>query len=255
MSPAPAPPREEPHGRRAPMTGDGRPQLYLIADLARFPVNLADLVARALDGGVDWVQVRGGHAPAADLYALAAEIERRCGAAGAGVIVNDRIDVALAVGADGAHLGTGGLASGVVRALLAPWQIIGRSVHAPEEVAAAARAGADYVMFGHVFDTASHRGAPPKGVAALRRAVGEAAVPVFAVGGITPQNIADVAATGCAGVAVIGAILGAADPAGAAKTLRRALDEQPEPCRSLRRRVRPARAGPAAVCSGEHPHA
>lgn len=239
------------------MNDHGRAQLHLIVDRTRFPRDLVRTVARALDGGVDWVQLRDHGAPAADVYALARELARICRPAGAGLIINDRVDVALAVGADGVHLGKRSLPPAVVRTLVAPWQLIGCSVHAPAEAAESARGGADYVTFGHVFATASHPGVPPTGVAALRRAV-EASVPVLAVGGITPENVAEVAATGCAGIAVVGAILGAPDPADAARAFRRALEELSRPRYPF---PDPSMHGPARQAArtsargGEHPDA
>ena len=105
-----------------------RPQLHLILDRARFPDDLVAPTARALDGGVDWVQIRGGALSAADLYALAREVARLCRAAGAGLLINDRVDVALAVGADGVHLAATSLPPGVVRTLVGPQRVVGCSV-------------------------------------------------------------------------------------------------------------------------------
>jgi thiamine-phosphate pyrophosphorylase len=96
-------------------------------------------------------------------------------------------------------------------------------VHSVEEAEAAARAGADYVTFGHVFQTESKPGLPPQGVVALRRVVAAAPVPVLAIGGITPDNAAPLLETGCAGVAVIRAVLGAEDPGVAVAALRQAM--------------------------------
>jgi len=230
-----------------------RAQLHLILDWARFPHDLVGAAARALEGGVDWVQIRARTVSAADLYALAREIAPRCRERGAGLLINDRVDVALAVGADGVHLAAASLAPAVVRALVGPRRIIGCSVHAVGDASAAARDGADYVTFGHVFATASHPGVPPRGTAALRRVVEAVARPVLAVGGITPDRVGALAATGCAGIAVVGAILGAPDPAEAAREFRRALAGWPRPHRPFP--AGPAR-GPApqpAVRAGEDP--
>ena len=195
-------------------------QLHLITDKKRCAGDLSDAVRRALTGGVDWVQVREKSAPAVDTYALARRLHDACREAGAGLIVNDRVDIALAMGAEGVHLAKKSLPPEVVRPLLAPGQLLGSSVHSLEEAIHAVRAGADYLTFGNVFATDSHPGAPAKGVVVLRTIVEMVHVPVLAIGGITPENVADVLATGCAGVAVIGAILAAADPAAAAARLR-----------------------------------
>ncbi len=125
------------------------------------------------------------------------------------------------------HLAKRSLPPAVARPLLAPGQILGCSVHSLDEAVRIAGAGVDYLTFGNVFATGSHPGFPPKGVEVLRAIVHAVDVPVLAIGGITVSNIADVLATGCAGVAVIGAILADPDPAGAARRLREALDAHP----------------------------
>ena len=198
-------------------------QLHLITDRRRCSGDLSEAVRRALAGGVDWVQVREKSAPALETYSLGLRVRDACREVGAGLIVNDRIDIALAMAADGVHLGKKSLPPAAVRPLLAPGQLIGVSVHSLEEAVRAVRAGADYLTFGNVFATDSHPGAPAKGVVALRAIVDMLEVPVLAIGGVTPENVTEVLATGCAGVAVIGAILAAADPAAAAARLRDAL--------------------------------
>ena len=198
-------------------------QLHLITDRRRCTGDLLEAVRRALAGGVDWVQVREKSAPALETYSLALRVRDACREVGAGLIVNDRIDIALAIEADGVHLGKKSLPPAAVRPLLAPGQFLGVSVHSLEEAVRAVRAGADYLTFGNVFATDSHPGAPAKGVVALRAIVDKLEVPVLAIGGVTPENVTEVLATGCAGVAVIGAILAAADPAAAAARLRDAL--------------------------------
>jgi thiamine-phosphate pyrophosphorylase len=101
---------------------------------------------------------------------------------------------------------------------------VGRSVHSLAEAVTAADAGADYVTFGHVYPTTTHPGLPPRGLEALHTIVQAVDVPVIAIGGITVDNLADVLATGCAGVAVISAILSNPDPRCASARLRQALD-------------------------------
>lgn len=205
----------------------GRPQLHLITDRKRCHGDLVDAVRRALLSGVDWVQVREKSAPAADLYELVTTVEPACREAGAGLLVNDRIDIALAAGAQGVHLAKKSLRPRVARRLLTAGQLVGCSVRSIQEALAAAREGADYITFGNVFATASHPGFPPKGLEGLRDVVRCSSVPVLAVGGITLDNLEEVLATGCAGVAVIGAILEAPDPGAAALAFRRALDGAP----------------------------
>jgi thiamine-phosphate pyrophosphorylase len=136
--------------------------------------------------------------------------------------VNDRADVARAAGADGVHLPEDGLPVGDARALVGPDALVGRSVHGPAAIASSA--GADFVVFGPVFETASKRRfGPPQGLARLEEACAASSVPVLAIGGVTPERIADVLACGAAGVAVQGAILRAADPKSLVGALFRAL--------------------------------
>jgi len=220
-------------------------QLHLITDRKRCAGDLLAAVHQAAASGVDWVQVREKTAPAVDVYELCRRVQQACEDTGAGLLVNDRVDVALAVRARGVHLAKKSLPPAVARPLLAPGQIIGCSVHSLEEAVRLADAGADYLTFGNVFVTGSHPGFPAKGVGVLRSIVHAVNVPVLAIGGITVSNVADVLATGCAGVAVIGAILADPDPAGAALRLREALDAHPAPPRrpfpGVEGRARPLR--------------
>jgi len=105
--------------------------------------------------------------------------------------------------------------------------LVGRSVHEPEEALRAAEAGADYVTFGHVFPTNSKPGLPPRGIQMLADIVAALDVPVLAIGGINAANLNEVLATGCAGIALISAILSAKEPRQAARELRTALDASP----------------------------
>jgi thiamine-phosphate diphosphorylase len=144
------------------------------------------------------------------------DLVARCVAAVRGtrtrVVVNERFDVALAAGAHGVHLRAGSMAAARVRAAAPPGFLIGRSVHAPEEAAGADSAGGlDYLIFGTVFASASKPGRAPAGLAALAAAVSAARVPVLAVGGVTPDKLREVAATGAAGFAAIGMFAAAAE--------------------------------------------
>lgn len=201
--------------------------LHLVTDGAAESAEVERRVAAALRAGVDWVQLREKAAAAGDLYALAVRLLDRAAAAGAGVLVNDRVDVAAAAGARGVHLSRRGLPVAAARAVLGPGRLIGVSVHSVEEAVAAARAGADYVTYGNVFATRSHPGRAGHGPDALRRAVEAVDVPVLAIGGVGVPNLDAVLATGCAGVAVISAILQREDAAQAAAALREALEASP----------------------------
>ena len=201
-------------------------QIHLITD--RKSANGAGPVpvARAaLRGGVDWVQLRDKAAPARETYHAAKAIAPHARRAGAGLLVNDRLDVAMAAGADGVHLAAKSLPPDVARALLGEGQILGISVHGLDEARQAVEAGVDYVTFGHVYPTSSKPGLPPRGILELAEIVESVEVSVLAVGGIDAGNVRDVLRTGCAGVAVISAISGAPDPESEARSFRRALDD------------------------------
>jgi thiamine-phosphate diphosphorylase len=181
-------------------------------------------VCAAAEHGIDWVQVRDHQAFARDLFDLAQDIVKVCRPLGVRVAVNDRLDVALATGADAVQLGTRSLPIGAARAI-AGRLLMGASVHDVEGAVRAEAAGADWVTFGHVFPTASHPGEPPRGLDELRRVVEAVRIPVVAIGGVDAANVGAVLKTGAAGVAVISAILNAADPGRATTVLRRALDQ------------------------------
>jgi thiamine-phosphate pyrophosphorylase len=199
-------------------------QLHLVTEPRRSPDELIHAAALALDGGADWVQLRDKSGSAASLYDEATELVHVAHQHGARLAVNDRLDVALAVGADGVHLAGQSLPVAAAVRLAAGQLLVGRSVHSLAEASAAASAGVDYVTFGHVFPTTSHPGLPPHGLAELAAIVQAVEVPVLAIGGITVANLDDVLGTGCAGIAVISAILADPDPSRAAGRLRAALD-------------------------------
>lgn len=141
--------------------------------------------------------------------------------------MNDRVDVALAVGADGVHLGEAGLPISAARTVAAGRNgfLIGRSVHSVEGAAAAAAAGADYLLVGTIYATASHPGEPPAGPALLAQVRARVSCPLYAIGGITAANAGECLAAGADGVAVLSAILAAADPEAAAQALVGSLKE------------------------------
>ncbi len=201
-----------------------RHHLQLITDRRAAKRGLAEAVELALAGGVDTIQVREKGAAASEVFASVVEIARLARGRDVRVLVNDRVDVTLAARAHGVHLAAKSLPPAVARGLLEPWQLLGVSVHSVDEAVAAARAGADYVTFGHLYPTWSHQGEPARGARALAEVVAAVDVPVLAIGGITAARVPDVLATGCAGVAVISAVLASDDPAEAARVLRDALD-------------------------------
>ncbi len=180
------------------------------------PEPLLALIGAAAAAGVDLVQIREpGLSDRALGELVGCAVERTRGTR-ARIVVNDRVDVALAHGAAGVHLKSDSFAAARVRARTPADWIVGRSIHSLDEgVRVTATPGLDYVLLGTVFETASKPGQPPLGPGALQRAAETLSVPVLAIGGITLERVPAVAASGAAGLAAIGlfAALGDAPPA------------------------------------------
>lgn len=199
------------------------PRLHLVGPLdgvstpARYPA----IVAAAVSGGVDAAHVRLPGAPGGDTLDLASDVQSRISAASsARLIVNDRIDVAMIVGAYGVHLGERSVSVADARSVLDPGVCIGRSIHELKGATEAEADGADYIIAGHVFGTDSKRGQPGRGLQWLSEVVRAVSVPVIAIGGIRADRVEDVLSAGAWGVAVGREILSASDPAVAARQIR-----------------------------------
>lgn len=197
--------------------------LHLITDPRYERSRLLHAVQEAAENGADWVQVRDHRATAAELFDLTRDVCAICHPRNVRVAVNDRVDVALAAGADGAQLGARSLPLAQARRI-APGLTFGASVHDRDSAQVAGAAGADWLTFGHVFPTPSHSGEAPRGLDRLAKIVQFSDLPVIAIGGIGVERVNDVLRSGAAGIAVISAILQAPDPAAATRALRRALD-------------------------------
>lgn len=169
------------------------------------------------------LHLRAHGRPGAFLYRIAAVLARVADGAGALVVVNDRVDVALSAGAGGVQLGARSLPVAATRALVGPGVRLGYSAHEPDEAAAAARDGADWVLAGTIYATPSHPGRAGAGPGRVREIAARVAVPVLAIGGITAERVPEVVAAGARGVAVIGAVWRAPDPRAAADDLAAAL--------------------------------
>ena len=193
--------------------------LYLITDRRQVSPGhtLLSAVEAALRGGVKAVQLREKDLSAAALLPLARQMRELTHAYQALLLINDRIDVALACRADGVHLGGHSLPTDVARQLLGPDRLIGVSTHHLQEIAVAEHQGADFVTFGPVFATPSKAlFGSPQGLAALHAACLRTALPVYALGGIKLEHKGEALAAGAAGIALISGILAQADPAAAA---------------------------------------
>ena len=192
--------------------------LYVVLDRsATAGRDLDTVLEAALEGGARIVQLREKTLPSGTLFPLAERLRARCRAAGVPFIVNDRVDLAVAVGADGVHLGQDDLPPAAARALLKPGMILGLSTHSVAQAEAAQTAGADYVAVGSMYPTATKPEFQLVGPALVRELRPRIRVPLVAIGGITPENAGDVIAAGADAVAVISAVCGAPDPAAAAR--------------------------------------
>jgi thiamine-phosphate pyrophosphorylase len=197
-------------------------RLYLLADTGLAPIEqLPEAVAAAIRGNVRSVQLRAKGLTTLQQLELARALLQVCQAAGVPLIVNDRVDIALAAGADGAHVGHIGeedLAPQDARRLLGPGAIVGVSVGSAQEARAAAAAGASYVSAGPMFTTTTKPNAGPAAGVPLLRAVRNATrLPVVAIGGITAERAPTLYAAGADGVCVGAAILKSSDPEAAAR--------------------------------------
>jgi len=186
---------------------------------------LREVVRAALAGGARLVQLREKDLDGGDLLALAEPLVADCHEAGAQLLVNDRIDVALTAGADGVVLPADSFPTEIARRLLGPAASIGRSTHAAAEVERAAHEGCDFVLFGpvHATPTKAEFG-PPQGVERLREA-SASGIAAFAVGGLTAGNAPAAISAGAYGVAVVREVMSAADPRAAVHALLAALGE------------------------------
>jgi thiamine-phosphate pyrophosphorylase len=177
-----------------------------------------DLARAFLDGGARLLQVRAKTASGAAFFDLARAVVAMAAPAGAHVIVNDRVDIAVAAGAAGVHVGQDDLSPTAVRRLAGRDALVGLSTHTQEQLASALAAPVDYVAIGPVFGTATKEtGYAPIGlerVAAAARAAAACGLPLVAIGGITLERAGGVLGAGAAAVAVIGDLLAGGDPAG-----------------------------------------
>ncbi|MHA6529601.1 thiamine phosphate synthase [Paenibacillus sp. BAC0078] len=195
-------------------------EIHLISDGKLGPERFIALAA-SVHPLMDYIHLREKHLSARELLSLTEQLIR-AGISAAKLIINDRLDVALAAGAGGVQLAWHSLPPAAARAA-APGLRLGRSVHSAEEAAEAGRQGADYCLFGHVFATACKHGQQERGLDLLRAAVRTSSIPLIAIGGIEPGNAGRIVRQGAAGIAVMSGICSSADPVAAAKAYRAAV--------------------------------
>ncbi|MFD1564513.1 thiamine phosphate synthase [Haloarchaeobius amylolyticus] len=188
-----------------------------------------EVVSAAIDGGVDVVQLREKDTDARWRYELGRELRERTAEAGVALLVNDRVDIAQAIDADGVHLGQSDLPVAVARELLGPEAVIGCSTSTVEEAIEAEAAGADYLGVGAIYGTDSKKDVPEEkngtGLELVSEIAAAVSIPVIGIGGVTASNAPPVLEAGATGVAVISEISAADDPETAAGELDAAVSE------------------------------
>ena len=195
--------------------------LYLVTDAGlSLGRPLTHVVEAAVRGGVTVVQYREKSAPTRRMIEEAREARQVCRAAGVPFIVNDRVDVALAVDADGVHVGQDDMPAYLARRMIGAGRILGVSAGNVQEAKKAVADGADYIGASPIFATPTKPDAPaPMGLEGLRHLVAAVSIPVVAIGGINARNAASIIAAGAAGVAVVSAVVAAEDIEAAARAI------------------------------------
>lgn len=186
--------------------------IYLVTDEGCLQGRaLLDCVREALDGGVTLVQYRAKTASSAEMYAEALQLKALCDSFKVPLIINDRLDIAMAVGAAGVHLGQDDFPCAAARKILGEDYIIGVSAHNPAEAKAALQSGADYLGCGAVFGTATKADVKKLGTEGLTAICREKGLPVVGIGGVTADNYREVRAAGADGAAIVSGILAQPD--------------------------------------------
>lgn len=205
-------------------------RLYAVTDSSRLPgVTLAQQVEGVLKGGATMVQLREKHLSHKEFRAEALEIKALCRNYGVPFLINDDVDLALEVDADGVHVGQEDMEAGWARQRLGEGKIIGVSAHNVAEALRAQAAGADYLGAGAVFPTGTKGDVTALSYDTLRDICQSVTIPVVAIGGIGPGNISTLAGSGIHGVAVVSALFAQPNPEGAARRLRALAEELVSP--------------------------
>lgn len=190
--------------------------MYLVTDGGQ-DANFCNIVQQAIAGGATLVQLREKNLSTADFLDLARQLKHITALHNVPLIINDRLDIALAADADGLHVGKEDLPVALARRLLGPGKILGATAANVADAMAAEQAGADYIGSGAVYPTSTKPGKPVLPLTVLAQIKQAVQIPVVAIGGITPANAAPVLAAGVDGVAIVSAIMASADPFAAAQ--------------------------------------
>lgn len=195
-------------------------RICVIPDIkAGAPLTIEEQAMQALQGGATMIQLRCKEMNGRELYETAVRIIPACRKNGAFFIVNDRLDVALAAGADGVHLGREDLPVEAARRSVPKEFIVGATAHSAEEGTVAESAGADYLGIGAAFPSGAKKNAGVIGVEGVRKVVAVLSIPAVAIGGISAENVSQVMTAGVDGVAVISSVVACGDIAGAVRRL------------------------------------
>ena len=193
--------------------------LYFIVDGQALAGREVEVARDAIKGGAKVIQLRDKQRSKRELLSLARELARLCSFTKTLLIINDHLDIARAIGADGLHLGQNDLPMAVARQLMPPEMILGWSTHSLGEARMAAQHGADYIAVGSIFPSPSKPGVPPCGTELLKKVRKAVSTPLVAIGGINADNVAQVIEAGAQAVAVISAVAAADDAESAARRL------------------------------------
>jgi thiamine-phosphate pyrophosphorylase len=207
------------------------PKIYPLTDARLSGLSHAEQVRRLAAGGATLIQLREKHSSPREFYVEAEEALRAARESGVRLVVNDRADIALALGADGVHLGQDDLPPAAARRLLGERAVIGFSTHSVEQARAAARLPIDYLAIGPIFQTSSKENPDPavglEGLRRVREAVGR--IPLVAIGGVRPENVPEILRAGADSVAVISLLLagGPSEIEGRTRAILAALPPEP----------------------------
>ena len=193
--------------------------LLLVTDHCENAATFCSTIESAVQSGATMVQLREKTAGSRDFYELALQVMQITQRYKLPLIINDRLDIALAVGADGVHVGQEDLPVAVVRRLLGPDKIVGATAATVADALRAEAEGADYIGSGAVFPTATKPGKPVLPLTVLTQIKQAVKLPVVAIGGITASNLVELKSTGVDGIAVVSAIMNSDDPAAATKEI------------------------------------